>query len=34
MTGVVEFGEVGKETGVATGMHRGVLMKRRLVLCF
>ena len=31
-TGIMEFEEVGKETGVATGMHRGVLMKRRLVL--
>ena len=34
MTGVVGLGEVGKETGVATGMHRGVLTKRRLVLWF
>ena len=32
MTGIVEFEEVGKETGVAMGMRRGVLMKRLLVL--
>ena len=32
MTDIVGLGEVGKETGVTTGMHRGVLMERLLIL--